>query len=246
MDTNTTDCHTTSETADPTNIVIFGATGDLTKRKLMPALVRMLRCGLIHSDSLIIGVVNNRNEETWLALVREGMREFSPEIGDNDDKWQQFTSRLRMVPGDLKDDDTYSRLDDTLETLGGKKNAMFYCAIPPQWYHTASRGLHKAGLIDESEGYRRVVIEKPFGMDLESSRVLNRDLQEVIDESQIYRIDHYLGKESVQNLLVYRFANSIMEPLWNRNYIDSIQISASETIGIEYRAKYYEKIRCFT
>jgi glucose-6-phosphate 1-dehydrogenase len=229
-----------TETAAPANIVIFGATGDLTKRKLMPALVRMLDCGLVHPDSRIIGVVRDMDLGQWQQLVRDGLAEFSPAVSMDEDRWQAFAARLRMVPGDLDDEGTYSRLADTLELLGGRKNAMFYCAIPPGWYGKTAAGLNRAGLTAEDEGYRRIVIEKPFGMDLASARALNRELQSVIDESQIFRIDHYLGKESVQNLLVYRFANSIMEPLWNRNYIDSIQISVAETLGIEYRAKYYE------
>jgi len=228
------------ETADPTNIVIFGAAGDLTKRKLIPSLVRMLKSGLVHSDSRIIGVVNNRTEEVWFNLIRESLGEFSPEVGMDDDKWAAFSSRMKMVPGDLAKEDTYTRLADALESLGGRKNAMFYCAVPPEWYGKVASGLENSGLVSEDEGYRRLVIEKPFGMDLETARVLNNELQSFFDEKQIYRIDHYLGKESVQNLLVYRFANSIMEPLWNRNYIDHIQISVSETLGIEYRAKYYE------
>lgn len=150
------------ETADPANIVIFGATGDLTKRKLMPSLVRMLRCGLVHPESRVIGVVNNRSEEEWLTLVRDGMREFSPEIGMNDERWREFSKILKMVPGDLQDETTFERLRDSLETLGGKKNAMFYCAIPPQWYHATAKGLHRVGLIDQTEGYRRIVIEKPL------------------------------------------------------------------------------------
>ena len=228
------------ETADPTNIVIFGAAGDLTKRKLIPSLVRMIKSGLVHSDSRIIGVVNNRTEEVWFNLIRESLGEFSPEVGMDDDKWAVFSSKMKMVPGDLAKEDTYARLAEALESLGGRKNAMFYCAVPPEWYGNVANGLEKSGLVSEDEGYRRLVIEKPFGMDLETARALNIELQSVFDEKQIYRIDHYLGKESVQNLLVYRFANSIMEPLWNRNYIDHIQISVSETLGIEYRAKYYE------
>ena len=229
-----------TQTADPANIVIFGATGDLTKRKLMPALVRMLDCGLVHPDSRIIGVVRDMEHGEWLQLVRDGLAEFSPAVSMDEDRWLAFAARLRMVPGDLDDETTYSRLAETLEELGGRKNAMFYCAIPPAWYGKTAAGLNRAGLTGEDEGYRRIVIEKPFGMDLASARALNRELQSFIDESQIFRIDHYLGKESVQNLLVYRFANSIMEPLWNRNYIDHIQISVAETLGIEYRAKYYE------
>ena len=229
------------DTADPTNIVIFGAAGDLSKRKLMPALMRMLCCGLVHDDSRILGVLRNRSKEEWIAQLREGFEKYSPDIEINDDKWQHFASHLDIVEGTLDDDATYQRLDETMQTLDGKKNAMFYCAIPPSWYGVVAQGLRKAGLTGEEQGYRRLVIEKPFGKDLETASALNKELQSVFDEKQIYRIDHYLGKESVQNLLVYRFANSIMEPLWNRNYIDHIQISTSETLGIEYRANYYDK-----
>lgn len=228
------------EITEPTNIVIFGATGDLTKRKLMPALISMLDCGLLHPDSRIIGVVNNRSEQEWLELVRAGLQKFSPEVAMDEARWQHFTAMLKMVPGDLGDDATYSGLAAALETLDGRKNALFYCAIPPEWYGRTATGLHAVGLVDQTEGFRRIVIEKPFGMDLATARRLNQELQRFFDESQIYRIDHYLGKESVQNLLVYRFTNSILEPLWNRNYIDHIQISAAETLGVEYRAKYYE------
>ena len=229
------------KTADPTNIVIFGAAGDLSKRKLMPALMRMLCCGLVHDDSRILGVLRNRSKEEWVAQLREGFQRYSPDIEIDENSWSQFASHLDIVEGTLDDESTYQRLDEALETLDGKKNAMFYCAVPPGWYGAVTQGLHKAGLANEDQGYRRLVIEKPFGNNLETAIALNKELQSVFDEKQIYRIDHYLGKESVQNLLVYRFANSIMEPLWNRNYIDHIQISTSETLGIEYRANYYEK-----
>jgi len=225
----------------PANIVIFGAGGDLTKRKLIPALVKMLRCGLLHQDSKIIGVLKGRTREIWLNALQQGMREYAPDIEMNEAQWQEFSSMFKMVDGDLQEEQTYQDLLDTLESLDGHIHALFYCAVPPRWYTTIAAGLHKLGLSDESEGFRRVVIEKPFGMDLDSAQKLNKELQGLLDESQIYRIDHYLGKESVQNLLVYRFANSILEPLWNRNFIDHIQISAAESIGIEYRANYYEK-----
>jgi len=230
----------TPDTAAPSNIVILGAAGDLTKRKLMPALVRMTYCGLVHPQSRIIGVAN-RTEQVWFDLIRDALNEYSPEVCENDPAWEKFSAMLKLVPGDLNDDATYTALADALEEIDGKKNALFYCAIPPQWYGTVARGLQKVGLVDQQQGYRRLVIEKPFGMDLESAQALNQELQSEVDESQIYRIDHYLGKESVQNLLVYRFANGIMEPLWNRRYIDNIQISVSEILGIEYRAKYYEQ-----
>ena len=229
------------EPTEPTNIVIFGAGGDLTKRKLIPALVKMLRCGLLHPDSKVIGVLKGRTREVWLNSLYQGMKDYASEISMTDEQWISFSARFKMVSGDLQDDQTYQDLAASLESLSGHTNAMFYCAVPPRWYTTIAAGLHKLGLANEDEGFRRVVIEKPFGMDLESSQKLNKDLQELLDESQIYRIDHYLGKESVQNLLVYRFANSILEPLWNRNFIDHIQISAAEEIGIGYRANYYEK-----
>ena len=229
------------EATEPTNIVIFGAGGDLTKRKLVPALVKMLRCGLLHTESIVIGVLKGRTKELWLESLYKGMLDYAPDVSLSLEEWKTFSCRFKMIDGDLQDEAMYQALSSTLETIDGKKHAMFYCAVPPRWYTTIAAGLDEIGLADETEGFRRVVIEKPFGMDLESSKVLNSELQSLLSESQLYRIDHYLGKESVQNLLVYRFANSILEPLWNRNYIDHIQISAAESIGIEYRANYYEK-----
>ena len=229
------------EPTEPTNIVIFGAGGDLTKRKLIPALIKMLRCGLLHPDSKIIGVFKDRTYDEWVESLYQGLNKYAPDIGIDNAEWNTFLSMLKMVNGDLQEEPTYQVLADSLETLGNHMNAMFYCAVPPRWYTTIAAGLHKLGLSEEKEGFRRVVIEKPFGMDLDSAQKLNKELQKLLDESQIYRIDHYLGKESVQNLLVYRFSNGILEPLWNRNFIDHIQISAAESIGIEYRANYYEK-----
>jgi len=139
----------------------------------------------------------------------------------------------------------YQQLAQTLHEHEGKKNTLFYLAIPPGWYECVCQNLHDAGLADESEGFRRIVVEKPFGMDYASAKKLNGHLQSYFDESQIYRIDHYLGKESVQNLMVFRFANSVFEPLWNRNYIDHVQISVSESLGIGYRAGYYESSGAF-
>ena len=201
----------------------------------------MLRCGLLHPDCKIIGVLKDRTRETWLEALYQGIKKYAPDIPMDEQQWQEFTASFKMVSGDLEHDQTYVDLAAALELLEGHTNAMFYCAVPPSWYTTVAAGLYKQGLANETDGFRRVVIEKPFGMDLESARQLNHELQELLNESQIYRIDHYLGKESVQNLLVYRFANSILEPLWNRNFIDHIQISAAESIGIEYRANYYEK-----
>lgn len=231
----------TGEPTEPTNIVIFGAGGDLTKRKLIPALVKMLRCGLLHPESKIIGVLKGRKQNDWLDSLHQGMLDYAKDVEMTEKQWQDFSAMFRMVDGDLEDDTTYQSLSTAMEKLNGFTHALFYCAVPPRMYTTIAAGLHKQGLSDETDGFRRVVIEKPFGMDLPSARQLNQELQALLSETQIYRIDHYLGKESVQNLLVYRFANTILEPLWNRNYVDHIQISAAEDIGIGYRANYYEK-----
>ena len=230
-----------NEQPDPANIVIFGATGDLTKRKLVPALARMYRARLIHPLSRIIGVANNMEEDAWFSMVRTALDTFAADLAFTSEEWESFAARLHLVRGDLSEESTYAQIAGSLAPLNERVNVMFYLAIPPDWYARVAQGLGRVNLADESDGYRRIVIEKPFGLDWASAVELNRQLQEIFRESQIYRIDHYLGKESVQNLLVYRFANGIMEPLWNRNYIDNIQISVSETLGIEYRAKYYEQ-----
>jgi len=239
--TKVTSNNVLGESTDPANIVIFGAGGDLTKRKLIPALLKMLRCGLLNPKSKIISVLKGRNFDDWMETIRQGICENVIDIKFDDKQWLEFSSMFKMVDGDLEQEQVYSDLAESLESIDGKTHAMFYCAVPPHMYTVIATGLHKRGLFNEGEGFRRVVIEKPFGMDLESAKKLNQALQALMNESQIYRIDHYLGKESVQNLLVYRFTNSILEPLWNRNFIDHIQISAAESIGIEYRANYYEK-----
>jgi glucose-6-phosphate 1-dehydrogenase len=225
---------------DPANIVIFGATGDLTKRKLLPALARMYRSGLVHPHSRIIGVARDLSAADWPEMVRVALDSYAPGLAYSNGEWQRFAARLDLVQGDLADADSYTRLAGALDTREERCNAMFYLAIPPEWYTRVAQGLGEAQLAAEDCGYRRIVIEKPFGLDHTSAVALNKALQEVFAESQIYRIDHYLGKESVQNLFVFRFGNSILEPLWNRNYIDHVQISVAETLGVEYRAPYYE------
>ena len=198
-----TNAHLIGEPIEPANIVIFGAGGDLTKRKLIPALVKMLRCGLLHPESKIIGVLKGRTYDEWLDALQKGMQDFAKDVSMDDAQWNEFSSMFKMVDGDLENEQTYVDLAASLEIIQGRTNAMFYCAVPPHTYTTVASGLHKLGLADEDEGFRRVVIEKPFGMDLASAKELNHDLQQLLREEQIYRIDHYLGKESVQNLLVY-------------------------------------------
>jgi glucose-6-phosphate 1-dehydrogenase len=230
-----------SQRPEPTNIVIFGANGDLTKRKLLPALAHMHRWNLLGHHSRIIGVVRQKwTHAHWVNYVHDELLNYFPDAVLNPPSWRKIAEKLHVISGDLADPETYRELATALHADEGKKNALFYLAIPPAWYETVAKHLHEAGLANESDGFRRIVIEKPFGMDLASARDLNTSIQTYFDESQIFRIDHYLGKEAVQNLMVFRFANSVLEPLWNHKYIDHVQISVSETLGIGYRAGYYE------
>jgi len=235
-----------SERPEATNIVIFGASGDLTKRKLLPALAHMHRWNLLGPHSRIIGSVREKwTKSHWENYVHDQLLQYFPEAVMNPPSWRRIANKLDLVVGDLSDPEMYKTLAKTLHEYDGKTNALFYLAIPPSWYECVCKNLKDAGLSDESDGFRRIVVEKPFGMDLASAKDLNAKLQRNFDESQIYRIDHYLGKEAVQNLMVFRFANSVLEPLWNRNYIDHVQISVSESLGIGYRAGYYENSGAF-
>jgi len=231
---------------DATNIVIFGASGDLTKRKLLPALAHMHRWNLLGAHSRIIGAVREQwTKSHWEHYVHDQLLHYFPEAVMNPPSWRRIAEKLDVVVGDLADPKLYHDLAKVLHASDGKTNALYYLAIPPSWYECVCKNLKDAGLADETHGFRRIVVEKPFGMDLASAQDLNAKLQANFDESQIYRIDHYLGKEAVQNLMVFRFANSVLEPLWNRNYIDHVQISVSESLGIGYRAGYYEQAGAF-
>ncbi|MDQ6967293.1 MAG: glucose-6-phosphate dehydrogenase [Mariprofundaceae bacterium] len=235
-----------SERPKATNIVIFGASGDLTKRKLLPALAHMHRWNLLGPHSRIIGSVREDwTKSHWENYVHDQLLQYFPEAVMNPPSWRRIAEKLDLVVGDLSDPAMYQQLAKTLHAHDGKTNALYYLAIPPSWYEIVCKNLKDAGLADEKDGFRRIVVEKPFGMDLASAKDLNCKLQSYFEESQIYRIDHYLGKEAVQNLMVFRFANSVLEPLWNRNYIDHVQISVSESLGIGYRAGYYENSGAF-
>ena len=231
--------------AAPCVMVIFGATGDLTKRKLIPALCNLAPDNLLSKQFAIIGFAGNDfTTETFRKHLEEEIPKYSstkidPAI------WNWFAERIYYVKGDFEDAEAYKRLSqqiaeaDKQHNTGG--NRFFYLAVAPRFFSPIVKQLGQAGLTKEEEGHwARVIVEKPFGHDLQSARQLNEELKQVLNENQIYRIDHYLGKETVQNVLVFRFSNNIIEPLWNRNYVDHVQITAAETVGVEHRGSFYE------
>ena len=231
--------------AAPCAVVIFGAGGDLTKRLLVPALYNLRRAKLLPEDFALIGVARaGKDDKAFRQDIASSLREFATdEIVANDECW--LTERVHYLRGDFGDPSTYEKLKELLvktdEAHRTSGNYLFYLATPPEAFTHVVDGLGAAGLAREEDGHwRRVVIEKPFGSDLASAQTLNRALLAVLAESQIYRIDHYLGKETVQNIMVFRFANGIFEPLWNRNHIDHVQITVAETIGVERRGKFYD------
>jgi glucose-6-phosphate 1-dehydrogenase len=229
---------------DPFTMVIFGGTGDLSKRKLLPTLYHLCQDQNLPEDFSIIGFASSeRSDEEYRELVRKAVQEFGEDTL-NGECWERFSRHLFYVSGGFNDAESYRRLSQRLEEIAPsskseKKEVIFYLAVPPQFLpdifkHLPSCRLCK-GVIDT-----RVIIEKPFGRDRDSASELNRLISRSFEESQIYRIDHYLGKETVQNILFFRFANSIFEPLWNRRYIDHVQITVAESLGVENRARFYE------
>jgi glucose-6-phosphate 1-dehydrogenase len=231
--------------ADPCVMVIFGAGGDLTKRKLIPALLNLAAAKLLPEQFAIIGFASNDfTTETFRTQLSADIKEFAscpvtPEM------WQWFLTRIYYVRGDFQDPAAYANLKSQIATVEKTHNVpgnhFYYLAVAPRFFGEVVRQLGAAGLTQESSArWARVIIEKPFGRDLDSARDLNREIKHILEEKQIYRIDHYLGKETVQNIMIFRFGNSIFEPIWNRRYIDHVQITASETVGVERRGGYYE------
>jgi glucose-6-phosphate 1-dehydrogenase len=236
----------TKTAAPPCALVIFGAAGDLTRRLLIPALYNLCRAQLLSKNFTLIGIARSKlDDERFPRDLGERLREFAGGDARSFD-WQWLAKRMLYLPGDFNDPAVYEQLKRLLEKVdeerGTEGNYLFYLATPPQAFAIIVQRLGAAGLLGENEGrWRRVIVEKPFGTDLQSAQELNRELLRVIDEHQIYRIDHYLGKETVQNIMVIRFANGIFEPLWNRDRIDHVQITVAETVGVERRGKFYDK-----
>ena len=231
---------------DPCAVVIFGASGDLTARKLMPALHALDALGELPAQFSVVGAGGTQYTD---AKFRELMKDAVTKhcrIKPDASGWEPFEQGLRYVSGDFADPSGFQKLkailDEQDKARGTRGNRLFYCATPPMAFPTIIRQLKAAGLTVPPFGDRwtRVVLEKPFGHDLQSARDLNKLVNEDLDESQVFRIDHYLGKETVQNLLVLRFANSLFEPLWNRNYVDHVEITAAEELGVERRGRYYD------
>ena len=227
----------------PTSIVIFGASGDLTQRKLIPSLFNLCRKDRLPHRWQIVGHSKTPySDDKFRQHLAEATHQFA-EFQYDDKDWSEFAANVHYHQGGYSDVNDFKSLDAYLSQWdSGAGDRLYYMATPPGLFPDIIAQLGATGQLDESKGWRRVVIEKPFGTDLDSACKLNEELHKILNEHQIYRIDHYLGKETVQNILVARFANTIFEPLWNRNYIDHVQITVAETVGVEHRGGYYEGV----
>ena len=226
-------------------LVIFGASGDLTRRKLIPGLYNLACVGCMNPQFEVLGVGRTpMTSEEFRAKMREAVSQSSDTRGFDESQWKEFERRLHYFVGDLNDNQFYSRLRERLGEMqhsGSSPNHLFYVSTPASVAGPIIEGLARAGLNHSEGGWTRIILEKPFGRDLTSAQVLNATIHKAFDEKDVYRIDHYLGKETVQNILVFRFGNSLFEPVWNRNYVDYVEITAAETVGVEGRASFYEE-----
>ncbi len=231
---------------EPCIIVIFGANGDLTKRKLVPALYRLAYERRLPPGFAIVGVSRTKlSDDDFRGKMRESVQEFLENSPFDETLWQEFARGLYYESGDIGDAASFEVLGKRLDAIGTERgtggNVLFYLSTQPSQYAPAAAGLGIAGLSKQDKGWRRLIIEKPFGHDQQSAKELEIALHQHFEEQQLYRIDHYLGKETVQNILAFRFGNPIFEPLWNRNYINHVQITAAESIGVEGRGAYYQE-----
>jgi len=233
-------------TAEPCTVIIFGASGDLTKRKLVPALYRLSQEKLLPAEFAVVGFSRSAmSHDDFRSKMKDGVITFSEAKRVDEEVWRSFAQGIFYVPGDINNPDAYRRLSELLDQIdrerGTAGNRVFYLSTAPEHYSEAIKQLGAANLArPQNKGWTRIIIEKPFGTDLATAKQLNEEVGTVFDEEQVYRIDHYLGKETVQNLMVFRFANGIFEPIWNRQYIDHVQITNAEAIGVEGRGGYYE------
>jgi glucose-6-phosphate 1-dehydrogenase len=236
-----------SGVGEPVTVVLFGASGDLAKRKVIPAMYDLALHNSLGPRYAIVGFARTpTSDESFRSATGEAAKSIS-EVGPIDPKkWQEFASNLYYQSGEYGNEEDFKKLAKRLDALSAEKelggNRLFYLSTPPEVYPHIVEQLGRAGLAKPSspDAWVRIIIEKPFGRDLATARELNKKVLCVFDEKQVYRIDHYLGKDTVQNLLVLRFSNGIFEPLWNRNYVDHVQITAAETLGVERRGGFYE------
>ena len=231
---------------EPFSLVIFGASGDLAHRKLIPALWSLYAARTLPEPFMIVGTGRTEmSDDTFRDKMKDGVKQFARLKMPNDNVWMRFASSLFYVPGDPSAPELYARLRETLDDAerrqAGPGNRLYYLSTPPSLYADITVQLGKAGLAAEERGWTRIIIEKPFGHDVRSAQELNELVTSVFQEEQVYRIDHYLGKETVQNVLALRFANGIFEPLWNRNHVAEVQFTVAETVGVEGRGGYYEE-----
>jgi glucose-6-phosphate 1-dehydrogenase len=231
---------------DACTIIIFGASGDLTARKLIPALYHLFKEQLMPATFRVVGFARReKTDASWRQELRAALDQFSRTKPVDDKVWSAFAENIFYCRGDLTDDAAYTKLETTLASFGNpalRENLLFYLAISPSQFGEVVEQVHRSQLLKrDGPGWQRLVVEKPFGHNLASAQALNRELTRYAHESQVFRIDHYLGKETVQNILMFRFSNSIFEQLWNRNSVDHVQITVSEKIGVGDRGGYYEE-----